>query len=565
MILDYLPRNGQFILTVKQAEHNVQELMLHHGLDLSRPRSSETVALLYTKNPYSVVDFYEAGTPAATARLLPLSSRIQSSFASGSDRHIDLPADKELWPFQKAAVSYALEGFEETWDAVPNSILGDEPGLGKTEEAIAIANEIRASRALVVCPGAVRDQWANRILEWSTMPDLWVIMRNGVRMPALNKIMPVTSSRRGVSTTAPWTIVSYDLLRRPAILEALMAAPEFDLLILDEAHYVKSATAMRTSAIFGSAGIHTRCHAVLALTGTLLPNRPAEAYVLASGMHPSAIDHATQEDFADRYNPREKLSYIDPVTGKIKFRVQETVGRTRELQARLRGNFMTRHVKRGVHGVMTQLKMPVYDIVRMLETGAVRAALDAERLLDIDPERDIGQQLADPGLRGSVSTVRKAMGVALAPQFVDYIRMVLRGGEEKLVVFAWHAIVMDMLCAGLDEWGVLRVDGRTSAANKRRMVNEFQTDPFWRLILGNTLTLGTGTDGLQFVCNHAIICEPSWVPGENVQCFDRLDRGGQQRTVYGEILVAPNSLSEGILAAALGKMRPINQALDRRE
>ena len=82
---------------------------------------------------------------------------------------------------------------------------------------------------------------------------------------------------------------------------------------------------------------------------------------------------------------------------------------------------------------------------------------------------------------------------------------------------------------------------------------------------GNTLTLGTGVDGLQEVCAHAIICEPSWVPGENVQCFDRLDRGGQRHTVYGEILVAPNSLSEGILAAALHKMRPISQALDRKE
>ena len=566
MKLDYLPPTGNYVLTVAQADHDVGELMLHHGLDFSRPRSGTVWATLFSKNPYSVVDWFDVASPAAARQLAPLAARVASSWAIDSPRHIALPADKELWPFQRGAVDYALNGFADPWDDVPSTILGDEPGLGKTEEAIAIANEIQASRILVVCPGAVREQWAERILEWSTMPALWALVgRHGSRLPALNKICRVTSSRHGINPSAPWTIISYDLVRRPAIFEALMAAPEYDLLILDEAHYVKSVDAKRTRALFGSGGLASRCHAVLALTGTLLPNRPGEAYVLASGMCPGSVDGATSEEFSERYNPREKVAYADPDTGKTRFKSIESVGRTRELQARLRGNFMTRHVKRGKFGVMTQLQMPVYDLVRLLETGPVKAALDAERLLDIDPERDIGQQLADAGLRGSVSTVRKAMGLALAPQFIGYLDLLLEGGEEKLVVFAWHKEVMDILCAGLEKWGVLRVDGRTSPADKRRMVDEFQADPWKRIILGNTLTLGTGTDGLQNVADHAVICEPSWVPGENVQCFDRLDRGGQKRVVHGEILVAPNSLSEGILGSALQKMRPISQSLDRKE
>ena len=76
--------------------------------------------------------------------------------------------------------------------------------------------------------------------------------------------------------------------------------------------------------------------------------------------------------------------------------------------------------------------------------------------------------------------------------------------------------------------------------------------------------MGVGTDGLQHVCNHAIIAEPDWVPGNNQQAFDRLDRGGQKRQVLGDIFVAPNSFAEKILASALRKGKVINSVLDAR-
>jgi SWI/SNF-related matrix-associated actin-dependent regulator 1 of chromatin subfamily A len=131
-------------------------------------------------------------------------------------------------------------------------------------------------------------------------------------------------------------------------------------------------------------------------------------------------------------------------------------------------------------------------------------------------------------------------------------------------VFAWHIAVLDILQSRLHHLGVLRVDGGTSAKGKEAAVRRFQSDPYIRVILGNVLSLGTGTDGLQSVASHALIAEASWVPGENIQCFDRLDRGGQRRQVQGDIFVAPGSISEYVLASALRKGRVIEQALDRR-
>jgi len=219
---------------------------------------------------------------------------------------------------------------------------------------------------------------------------------------------------------------------------------------------------------------------------------------------------------------------------------------------------MARHLKREV---LPQLKMPVYDLIQLEETAPVKQALQAESLLNIDPEDLEG---ADISVLGHVAEARRMMGLALAPQIVDYVKTLLDGGEEKLVLFAWHIEVLDILCAGLADYGVLRVDGSTSASRKQQRVDQFRKDPLIRVMACNTLSLGTGTDGLQEVSSHALICEPDWVPGNNIQAFDRLDRGGQRNTVQGDIFVAPNSIAEKVLASALRKLKTTHQTLDQR-
>lgn len=219
---------------------------------------------------------------------------------------------------------------------------------------------------------------------------------------------------------------------------------------------------------------------------------------------------------------------------------------------------MTRHLKREV---MPQLHMPVFDLIQVEETGPVKQALKAESLLDIDPENLEG---ADATILGHVAEVRRMMGVALAPQVADYVEMLLDGGEEKLVLFAWHVEVMNLLEQRLAKYGLIRIDGTTGATRKEQRVKKFIEDQSIQVALGNLLSMGTGTDGLQHVSCHALIAEPSWTPGENEQCFDRLDRGGQTRVVQGDIFVAPNSFAERILASALRKMSTTHKALDRR-
>lgn len=540
MRLEYVAKTDRYILRVPRAEATfIRDLQTKHGFDFSMPASTVDEAVMFTPNPFVAVTFWEHADASARNELQQIRTQIDASWARESQAHIAVPDGLELWPFQKAGVAYALER--------RHCLIGDQPGLGKTNQAIAIANEIQAERVLVICPASIRLQWAKRIEEWSTM-----------RWPVL--IHPILSAKRGTHPNAEWTIVSYELASHP-VIGAELAKMKYDLLVLDEAHYLKEHTTNRTRAIFGRYDdeempfepLAERAEKIVALTGTPLPNRPREAYTLARGLCWDSMDYMSEDTFVDRFNPRLVG------TGKNGKRfVDERTGHHAELQNRLRSYFMVRREKRTV---MSQLKLPIYDLIYVEETGPVKAALAAEALLDIDPDK-----LDDSAMfGGQVAIVRRQMGIAMAPQVANWVDMLIDGGEEKLVVFAWHIEVLNILQEKLKRHGIIRVDGSTGAKRKEYLVEQFVKNPNIKVAIGNILSMGVGTDGLQLVCSHALIAEPDWVPGNNIQCFDRLDRGGQTHQVQGEIFVAPGSIAEKILAIALRKGHVIHDSLDNRE
>lgn len=549
MKLDWVNSTSAFTLTVPRGSATrVKTLIEDHGLNFSTAASTNAAAMLFTREPYAAVTFREFATPLALEQMRPMIERINLSSALSSGAHILCPADQELWDFQKASVSYALNQ--------NRTLVADQPGLGKTPIAICFANEIRAKRVLCVVPANIRGQWEKRIRQWTTMP--WPY-----------NIYPIYHGRHGVHPTANWTIISYDLARSPALLAALCRGT-YDLLVIDEGHMLKNEGSKRTKAVFGDPldyallqpFIAARCGAVMVLTGTPLPNRPREAFVLAKNLCWDAIDFASEDDFRERFNPSkveegERWNADDNCWESFTY-IDERTGRHAELQNRMRANFMTRHLKRDV---MPWLKMPVFDIVQLTETAAVKQALNAEKLLDIDIDMLMG---ADKAVNGQFAIARQQMGIALAPEVAEYVEMLIDGGEEKLVLAGWHIAVLDIWCKQLERYGIVRIDGSVGPKQKERLVEEFRLNPKKRICIGNMQSMGTGTDGLQEVCSHMLIGEASTVPGENEQMVDRLDRGGQDKTVQVEFFVAPNSLMERILATSLKKLTVTHAALDKK-
>lgn len=534
MELDYIPDTQKYVLKVDRGLADVNSIKREHGLDFSISASTSQTAILFTSEPYAAVSFWEHATDRAAGQLVDMKNEIDRSWQRESGAHIKCPPDQELAGFQKAGVEYALRR--------KHTLIGDQPGLGKTMQAICFCNEIGAKRVLVICPANIRLQWQARIQQWTTM-----------RWPLI--IHPIIHGRHGVNPEAHWTIVSYDLARTAGIWKAL-AEGLFDAIILDEGHYLKTIDALRTRAVFGggqepvAAPLASRAGAILDLTGTPLPNRPREAYTAARGLCWEAIDFQSEEAFKRRFNPSAAWETPD---GKM--RTREEVGRAPELQARLRANFMVRRLKKDVQ---PQLKLPLLDIVHVEKDVHIRRALEAERLLDIDPDELSG---IDFEILGDVSTVRRMMGLAVAPHAADYVEMLLEGGEEKILVAAYHTQVMDLLEKRLHRYGVLRVDGSTPPSRRQKLVDAF-VEPQNRIFLGQILAIGTGTDGLQTCCSRGVCAEPDWVPGVNEQLIDRLNRMGQKFRVLFDFLAPEGSFAERILGTSIQKAENVHKALD---
>jgi len=134
----------------------------------------------------------------------------------------------DLYPFQKEGIQFLIDN--------AGGMLWDEPGLGKTTQAIVAARELTDEHEpiLVVCPNALKSWWRREI----------------------KKIFPSDASKIAVAgvggrfktdiSRMKWVIIHYTGLRmRRKSLPAIL----WGAVVLDECHYIKNRKAQRTAAV----------------------------------------------------------------------------------------------------------------------------------------------------------------------------------------------------------------------------------------------------------------------------------------------------------------------------
>jgi len=190
--------------------------------------------------------------------------------------------DASLMPFQREGVRRIL-----AWDG--RALLGDEMGLGKTLQAIAVARHYRREwPLLVLCPTSMAHTWADELERWC--PEL---------VPG--QINLIKSHHNGALSSAAVTILTYGLVTNGKEKERLVAnvmAAGFAVVIVDEAHYLKTRDSVRTKLILPLLAAAQRC---VMLTGTPALNRPVELYPLLSTLRPQQPAWRTYSAFVQRY------------------------------------------------------------------------------------------------------------------------------------------------------------------------------------------------------------------------------------------------------------------------
>lgn len=469
----------------------------------------------------------------------------RAPFAAGKDGKV--PRD-----YQFAGAEFAL--------ARDHCLIGDEPGVGKTLQAILVGNALQAKRTLIVSPASLRLNWERECWRWAALPD------------AHKQTYLCT---KNVSPNHAYNIISYDGLRNKHMLAAILATG-WDHVVLDEAHAIKTRDTKRTKAVIEHLPGVTRRFTLL--SGTILPNEPAECYNAVRLMNWDAIDRMSEDAFREYYYDLgggmvRSPHWRDDLQANVNElhwsnKVRNVPRHMDELQDRLRTHVMIRRLK---SQVLDQLPPKQYHLVPLAITPEMKAAMShpgwglAEKLHEINPDDFTGSLAVD----GQVSTARRLLGEAKAPAVCDYIEDLLKGGTAKLVVAAWHTSVLTLLRERLEKYGLVCIDGSTTLRARQKAVDRFNgnpaiglaPDPDVRIILGQTQVIGEGFTLTE--AQDVVLAEPDWVPGKIAQVVDRCHRFGQRGTyVLAHLPVVPNTLDEKIVSTAIEKDQSIYLALD---
>jgi len=411
---------------------------------------------------------------------------------------------KKLFAFQITGVDF-LASHEA-------ALLADQMGTGKTVQAICAANKIHAQTILILCPASVKYNWERELKDWYEEP--------------LVRVLVVKSSREVIPTAADIIICNYDLLIGGTVLNQLKSR-HFDVLICDEAHYLKNPRAKRTKHVLMRGGLIHNARYRWMLTGTPVMNRPVELYPMLMGLRRDLLaPWDNWYSFAKRY-----CAAFQDAFGGWNIRGASNIP---ELSQRL-SQFMLRRTKAEVLPELPEKVMqiiPLEPISRFMYTGNAKQAEEEAQLSEF-------------------STLRRETALAKLSQCWKHIEDTL-DNTPKVIIFFYHKDVFKELQAKYPD--ATYIYGGMTPEMKKFQCDQFIQNPNKRVMLIQFVAGGQGIDGLQRVCDTCIFVETSWTPAEIEQAVDRLHRIGQSNPVLAQFLVLRKSLEEVMVRTAKHKL-----------
>lgn len=519
----------------------------------------QSVRQYQMSNPFLAPDFSNAPTKSSTTGRLANWELIEPLFrsfevgAGGGAASMDLPearslaaaGGKELMRHQARFIESARAGHR-------TYLLADEPGLGKTAQALLAAEAAHAFPLVVVVPNVVKVNWAREVEKWIPQRTATVVHGDGDDIDAFADVV----------------IVNYEVLDRHV---AWLSRRGFKGMVVDEAHFIKNASSQRSKNVLAlSKGIRSVTPNALfvALTGTPLINQI--------------------EDFRMIW---QYLGWIDdkkPLASLMR-KLEET-----ELNPGDPGFFASARGAVVDMGIVRRKKVDVAadiparriaDIPVELDGEAGRSILEAERALvarlveryrrlaaarpDSAPE-DLIRLVAAAELEESrgataggdnVFAMVRRIGQAKATPAADYTVNLARN-VGKVVFFAKHIDVMDAAEEYFAKAGLKTVSIRGEQTTKARTaaLDAFTNDPEVAVAVCSLTAAGVGIN-LQ-VASNVVLAELSWTNAEQTQAIDRVHRIGQELPVTAWRIIAAGTIDGRISELIDAKAGLAARALD---
>ena len=436
------------------------------------------------------------------------------------ERHVSKTANTDgLQPFQVKDIDKML-GLQHCLNANPM-------GLGKTVETVRYLAANNPKTALIVCPKIIRTQWKDQLERWGNLK---------------------AEIYDGQQNVAPgiW-IINYDKLRNE---KTLMKFKEFqwEFLILDEAHKIKSRRAQQTQAVKNIPAAHR-----VALTGTPILRYVDDLWSILNFLDPQYACNS-YHTFVDYFCEQQQTPWGPKIVGMTK-----NPNKIALLNVLLDFISVRNAVKVGAGKTR--------EIVRLPMTKKQRELYKKEKQLLLD-ELPENCTIAN----GAVLTIRLMQTTSWpglfepgehGPKFEWVLEMCKNNPTEKIVVFSVFERTATALKLFLEDNGI---HASTITGKQKAETNEKSRSTFIegdsQVLIGTIGAMGQGYDGLQEVSHTLIFVDRDWSPEILKQAEDRLNRMGQKKMVNIYYLECQGSFDQHVGRINFNKADDIRRALN---
>jgi hypothetical protein len=464
-------------------------------------------------------------------------------------RPVPVPQGRELMPHQAQVVAATVRGHR-------TFLLADEPGLGKTAQALLAAQAADAYPLLVVAPNVVKANWAHEVGLWTPQRRSTVVHGDGERVDGFADVV----------------IVNYELLDRHV---GWLGDLGFRGMVVDEAHFIKNKTSLRSQHVLAlSERIRARTGRplLMALTGTPLINDIEDFRAIWQylgwiddtkplGALQAALEETGLTPADLGFYAAARASVID--MGIVRRRKVDVVAdiparRVADLPVELDG--AAGRSIRAAEAALTKRLVQRYRSALQVRTGGP----DVDGIDHVLARRVAAAELKDSTSQSggeNLFTMVRRIGQAKAGLAADYAAQLARN-VGKVVFFAKHVDVMDQAEQAFADRGIryASIRGDQTPKVRERNLAAFTEDPDVSVAVCSLMAAGVGLN-LQ-VASNLVLAELSWTDAEQTQAIDRVHRIGQTEPVTAWRIIAAQTIDARIAELIDSKSGLAARALD---
>ena len=399
-------------------------------------------------------------------------------------------------------------------------ILADDMGLGKTTSTIIAALESNSKKVLIICPATLKINWKREIENYS------------------DKSIYIAESKN-FSTEADFVIINYDIIKNfhdpKKKNESQVLASNFDLVIIDEAHYIKNGTAQRTKLIND---IVKNTERLWLLTGTPMTSRPIDYFNLLS-----IIDSPVAKNWM-AYAIRYCSGYQFNVGGRKVWNVTGA-SNLEELRDRTLG-LTLRRLKENVLDLPDKIITPVYLRLKSKLYENVMGEYYDWYDKNPDESKSLTVQFS------KLTKIRQIIADEKTQQTIELAENILEQ-DKKVIIFCNFTDSLNKIAEHFGKSAV-KLDGSMSKPNRQNSVDQFQENPKVKVFVGNIKAAGVG---ITLTAAEAVIMNDlSFLPSDHAQAEDRAYRYGQKNNVLVYYPIFENTI-EGIIYDILNNKKQV--------